>query len=138
MDPITFADFETFYEAMVEAALHTSSDEEHNTSIGVPSERSLLDCGFDFKDLTERAHLILRAHALSFWSRMWYYLDHEKPVDRQQVNRAGRHFWYTSQEVGCGFQDGDWPIYEDMFTKLALCYPAGLNLEVTPDGIDLA
>ena len=138
MDPITFDDFETFYQAMVEAALFTSTDETHNASINVPKDRSLAQCGFDFKDLTERAHMILRAHALSFWSRMWYYLDHEKPVDRQQVHRAGRHFWYSSQELGCGFRDGDWPVYEDLLDRLAHCYPAGLNLEATAEGIDLA
>jgi hypothetical protein len=137
MDPITFDDFETFYEAMVEAALYTSTDEHYNIGLGMARDRSLQACGFDFKDLTERAHLILRAHALSFWSRMWYYLDHEKPVDKHQVNRAGRHFWCTSQGEGDGFWDGDWPVYGDMFTSLSKCYPAELNLEVTAEGVDL-
>jgi hypothetical protein len=138
MEPVTFADFETFYKAMVEAALYTSSDEEHNTSIGVPSDRSLRDCDFDFNDLTERAHLILRAHALSFWSRMWYYIGHEvHPTTRNCVELAGHDLWLTSQGHGAGFWDGDWPTYGDMLTGLSRCYPGQLRLVVTPEGLDL-
>ena len=138
MEPVSFADFEVFYKAMVEAALGTTSDEMHNAQVRVPADRSLCQCGYTPQDLTERASAVMRAHAMSFWSRMWYYIDHEKhPTGFNRVELAGCDFWLTSQGHGAGFWDGDWPTYGDMLTDLSRCYPGQLRLEVTPEGLDL-
>lgn len=72
---------------------------------------------------------ILKAHALSFWSRMWYYIDLEDPCASDMVAQAGHDFWLTSQGHGAGFWDGGWPKYGDMLTKLSKCYPAEIEIK---------
>ena len=133
----TFEDFEAFYQHVVQTALWCSTDESHNIATQQAVDRSLQQCGYTVTSLTERARSILRAHALSFWSRMWYYIDHEEPNGHDRIERAGKDFWLTSQGHGAGFWDGDWPKYGNMLTSLSKCYPEQLYLQVTPEGLDL-
>ena len=53
---------------------------------------------------------------LSFYSRICCYLSDD------EIEQAGHDFWLTRNRHGAGFWDGDWPIYGDMFTKIAEGY----------------
>lgn len=116
----TVNDFDTFFEAMLTAALWSTTDDN-----GEP-----LDKNHSITDIDPDCLQMLKAHALSFWIRMWYYLDHEKPEFRSSVvEQAGHDFWLTTQGHGAGFWDGDWPVYGDMLTKLSKCYPSEMQIE---------
>jgi len=131
----TKADFPEFFQAYLIAALWSSviSDDatEHPNKDGDP-----FDAHFSTDDITAEALETLRAHAFSFWSRMWFYIDHEKGKPGfsgdHNATQAGHDFWLTQNGHGAGFWDGDWPTYGDQFTKLAKCYPE-VHLYVTPE-----
>ena len=114
-------DFDQFFKAYITAALWSSTDE-----IGNP-----LDKNYSMDSFDEESLRILRAHAISFYSRMWYYIEHEVPA--REPSDAGHDFWLTSNGHGSGYLDGDWPKYEDMLTKLSKCYPE-INITVGDDG----
>lgn len=66
-------------------------------------------------------HLFLREcviDCLSFYSRIACYLDGTD----NELARAGHDFWFTRNGHGCGFWDGDWPTYGEMFTKISKGY----------------
>ena len=96
-------DFADFWSALIECACWSSGNEEGEASppVGLDEE-------------------ILKAHALSFFSRMHFYIKHEK--GDKTVKDAGHDFWLTSQGHGAGFRDGGWPIYGAAFTRIAHCY----------------
>jgi hypothetical protein len=123
MPSITKADFDQFFQAYLTAALWSSTDGD-----GEP-----LDKDHTVDDIDQDCLETLKAHAFSFWSRMWYYLEHEKaPFTSSIVTQAGYDFWLTSQGHGSGYWDGDWPKYGDMFTKLAKCYPEEIEITFKP------
>lgn len=128
------SDFTTFFSAYITAALWSSQDEDYNAANDRASDQNLED--FSVDDFTPEALEELRAHAFSFWCRMWYYLDSEKDFSRtdDKAGSAGHDFWLTSQGHGAGFWDGDWPKYGDMFTRLSKCYPSEINITVDGDG----
>ena len=117
---MTHEDFDTFFNQFLVTALWSSNDDA-----GQP-----LDNRFTPSDFTPRALEILRAHALSFWSRMYYYIEHE--TTNRTAGDAGHDFWLTSQGHGSGFWDGDWPVYGDMLTDLSKCYPT-IDITITED-----
>lgn len=103
---------------------------------GGGSADQALDVNYSASDFNPEALEILRAHCLSFWARMWFYIDKEKdlrPNDGDPVGTAGHDFWLTSNGHGAGFWDGDWPTYGDMLTKLSKCYPE-IDITVGDDG----
>ena len=53
---------------------------------------------------------------LSFYSRICCYLSDD------EVERAAHDFWLTRNGHGAGFWDGDWPLYGDIFTRIAQGY----------------
>jgi hypothetical protein len=120
----TVNDFDTFFEHFLICALWSSIDDE-----GEPMDKHHSITDID-PDCLQR----LKAHALSFWTRCWYYLDHEDPAPRNVVQKAGHDFWLTSQGHGCGFWDGGWPKYGDMLTKLSECYPPEMQILFTEEG----
>jgi hypothetical protein len=68
---------------------------------------------------TQFYHLFLRdsmIDCLSFFSRVSCYLEDS------ELARAGHDFWLTRNGHGAGFWDGDWPVYGDLFTKIAKGY----------------
>jgi len=73
------------------------------------------------ESLSADRQAILMAHAMSFFSRCWYYVEHEDP--KKTFKDLGHDFFLTHQGHGAGFWDGDWPIYGDNLTDLAKCYP---------------
>lgn len=105
---MTLNGFEEFWEGFINCALWSS--EKEDSKVNRPT-------GDDEK--------ILRAHAMSFYSRMYFYVPHEK--GNKTLSDAGHDFWLTSQGHGSGFWDGDWPIYGEAFTKLAKCYPEEMD-----------
>lgn len=111
-------DFNEFFNAMLVCALWSSTDEN-----GEP-----LDRDYSISDIESDCLEELKAHAFSFWSRMWYYLDHESP-NGKSASDAGHDFWLTSQGHGSGFWDGDWPKYGEMLTKLSKCYPGEMRID---------
>jgi hypothetical protein len=131
----TKADFPEFFQAYLTTALWSSviSDDstEHPNKDGDP-----FDAHFSTSDFTDEALETLRAHAFSFWSRAWFYIDSETPPARctrdMDAGSAGHDFWLTQNGHGTGFWDGDWPTYGDQFTKLSKCYPE-INLYITPE-----
>lgn len=135
----TKADFPEFFQAYLTAAIWSSTipeDEEEN-----PGERNgdPFDKHFSTDDFTPEALETLRAHALSFWCRMWYYIDHEKGLPKGRETgpaQAGHDFWLTQNGHGAGFWDGDWPTYGEIFTKLAKCYPE-INLTVEGEQVGI-
>jgi hypothetical protein len=104
--------FAKFFEAFLKAALYSST--------GVDDQP--LDKKFKPEDIDKDSLEVLRAHALSFYSRMWYYVAHEVTLS-DGYTKAGHDFWMTSQAHGCGFWDGDWPVYGEQLTQLSKCYP---------------
>jgi hypothetical protein len=131
------ADFPTFFEAYLVAALWSSTITEGAEDDPGEREGDPFDKHFSTSDFTDEALETMRAHAFSFWCRMWYYIDHEKaPVssytEPRNATQAGHDFWLTQNGHGAGFWDGDWPTYGEQFTKLSKCYPE-INLYVTPE-----
>lgn len=119
---------------MLETSLWSSQDEDDNARREIAMDTNLITY-YDADDFAPGALEILTAHALSFWSRMWYYLDNEEHTfDGGVVAQAGHDFWLTSQGHGAGFWGGDWPKYGDMLAKLAKCYPGEVNITVGEDG----
>lgn len=112
----TINDFDEFYEAFLTCALWSTSDENDE-----PLDRNHSIADID-TDCAER----LKAHAFSFWCRMYCYIDAE--TNSPGVTRAGHDFWLTSQGHGSGFWDGHWPKYGDMLTKLSKCYPNEMEI----------
>jgi hypothetical protein len=112
--------FESFFNQFLITALWSSSDDNEQP----------LDRRFTVHDFTPEAAEVLRAHALSFWSRMYYYIEHEK--GGRTDSDAGHDFWLTMNGHGAGFWDGDWPVYGEQLTKLAGCYPQ-IGITVTDD-----
>lgn len=130
----TDTDFQEFMQAYLEAALWSSTISE-NTEDGEPSERDgdSFDRHFSTSDFDSGALETLEAHCLSFWSRIACFVPHEtgRPNGRETgPSQAGHDFWLTQNGHGAGFWDGDWPVYGEMFTKVAKCYPQ-VNLFVT-------
>jgi hypothetical protein len=132
----TKADFPAFFEAYLVAALWSStigegSEEEPGERDGDPFDKH-----FSVSDFSEEALEVLRAHAFSFWCRMWYYVNAETPAnchsETTPAHMAGHDFWLTSNGHGAGFWDGDWPTYGEQLTKLSKCYPE-INLYITPE-----
>ena len=130
----TKADFPEFFQAYLVAALWSSTismDGDSDKALGMDGDP--FDTHFSASDFTEEALETLRAHAFSFWCRMWFYIDHEKgrpAAVAPDTATAGHDFWLTSNGHGAGFWDGDWPTYGKQFTKLSKCYPE-INLYVT-------
>lgn len=128
-------DFPQFFQAYLTAALWSSVIDEGEQQDGRNGDP--FDAHFSTDDFTEEALEVLRAHAFSFWCRMWYYINHEKPPARckrdMDAGSAGHDFWLTQNGHGAGFWDGDWPVYGEMFTKFSKCYPE-INLYVTENG----
>lgn len=133
----TFSDFDEFLQGFLAAAFWSSTIDGDGYMEG---QQVPLDDEYEPSQLTERAKTILTAHAMSFWSRMWFYLDHEIEPKAScngdhSPSKAGHDFWLTSAGHGAGFWDGDWPKYGDMLTKLSKCYPCEhINFYITDDG----
>jgi hypothetical protein len=133
----TKADFPAFFEAYLVAALWSTNINEGEEGNGGEREGDPFDKHFSVSDFTEEALEVLRAHAFSFWCRMWCYIDHEKPPTSshtapRNATQAGHDFWLTQNGHGAGFWDGGWPVYGEQFTKLSKCYPE-INLYVTSE-----
>ncbi len=128
----TKSDFPEFFQSYLHTALWSSTISED--SDGEPGERDgePFDKHFSTDDFSAEALETLRAHAFSFWSRMWYYLNYEesKRGEKPEASQAGHDFWLTQNGHGAGFWDGYYPTYGDTFTKLAKCYPV-IDLYVT-------
>lgn len=98
-------DFPKFLEAVIEAALFSQPEYETGTTLSPESLETI------------------EAHAKSFWIRTWYYLDAEKGLKVRDIQSLGHDFWFSSQGHGCGFDDGDWETYGELFDALAQKYP---------------
>ena len=135
----TKSDFPEFFQAYLTSALWSStiSDKDDETDEPTDKDGDPFDNHFTPEDFTDEALETLRAHAFSFWSRMWFYIDHEKaPASSytapRNTTQAGHDFWLTQNGHGAGFWDGDWPTYGEQLTKLAKYYPE-INLHITPE-----
>jgi len=133
----TKADFPAFFEAYLVAALWSSTITEGSEENPGEREGEPFDKHFSTSDFSDDALEVLRAHAFSFWCRMWFYIDHEtgRPNGRDLgPEQAGHDFWLTQNHHGAGFWDGDGSTYGEQFTKLAKCYPEiNLYIETDPD-----
>lgn len=128
-------DFTPFFNAYQDAALFTSNIEDGPEENPGPRQGQPFDRYFSRLHFTPQAAAIMRAHCLSFYSQMYFYIDKEKPEGAAlggRVSQAGQDFWLTSNGHGSGFWDGDWPTYGDLLSRLAKKYP-GLNLQMTDD-----
>lgn len=125
-------EFPLFFDAYLAAALWSSIIDEGEQQDGRNGD--FFDAHFSISEFSEEALQTLRAHAFSFWSRMWFYLDHEegRKGEKPDSTKAGHDFWLTQNGHGAGFWDGDYPTYGETFTKLAKCYPE-INLFVTEE-----
>lgn len=137
MNPTLKSDFPEFFQAYLVAALWSSTIGEGSEAEPGERDGDPFDKHFSTSDFTDEALETLRAHAFSFWCRMWYYIDHEKaPASSytapRNATQAGHDFWLTQNGHGAGFWDGDWPTYGEQLTKLAKCYPE-INLCITPE-----
>lgn len=128
----TKTDFDAFFQSYLTTALWSSTIDEGEQQDGRNGDA--FDTHFATSDFSGEALEALRAHAFSFWSRMWYYLDHEqvRKGKKPDAAQAGHDFWLTQNGHGAGFWDGDYPTYGDTFTKLAKCYPV-INLFITDE-----
>ena len=121
----TKTDFDAFFQSYLITALWSSTISEGEENEPGERDGDAFDAHFSIADFSEEALQTLRAHAFSFWSRMWYHLDHEegRKGEKPDAVQAGHDFWLTQNGHGAGFWDGDYPTYGDTFTKLAKCYP---------------
>lgn len=130
----TDTDFQTFFQAYLEAALWSSTisepgyDDDGEGDTAEPGERDgdNFDKHFSTSDFDPEFLEVLEAHCLSFWSRIACFVPHEtgRPNGRETgPSQAGHDFWLTQNGHGAGFWDGDWPVYGEMFTKVAKGYP---------------
>lgn len=69
--------------------------------------------GADLEVYYQREQVI---DCLSFYQRIACYISDE------QIEDAGRDFWFTRNGHGVGFWDGDWTLHGEMFTKRAEGY----------------
>jgi len=135
MNPTLKSDFPEFFQAYLVAALWSSTITEGSEENPGERDGDPFDKHFTTSDFTDEALETLRAHAFSFWCRMWFYIDHEKgrpAAVAPDTATAGHDFWLTQNGHGAGFWDGDWPVYGEQFTKLSKCYPV-VNLYVTAE-----
>lgn len=130
----TKTDFYAFFQSYLSTALWSSTISEGEENEPGEREGDAFDAHFATSDFSGEALEMLRAHAFSFWSRMWFYLDHEqgRKGEKPDAAHAGHDFWLTQNDHGAGFWGGDYPTYGDTFTKLAKCYPV-INLFVTEE-----
>lgn len=98
-------DLERFISAVIEALYFTDTGDVDQPPLAA--------------DLAPEVKDRLTADCVSFWYRMYYYIE---PA-HQTIEQAGHDFWYTRNGHGAGFWDGDWPEpYDKMLTKLAESY----------------
>lgn len=126
------SDFPQFFNAYLGSALCLSTISEGDEENPGEREGDPFDTHFSLEDFTKGTLETLRAHAYSFWSRMWFYIDCDEQAKDATPEQAGHDFWLTQNGHGAGFWDGDWPKYGDTFTKLAKCYPE-INLFITEE-----
>ena len=111
------ADFYLFMDAYVEAALWSSMDEE-----GLPLYGS-----YSAEDIEPATGRDLERAAREFIRQNWELI-------KEDLDRAGRDFWFTQNRHGAGFWDGDWPKEVGAsLTKSAYSF-GGYNLLVGNDG----
>ncbi len=119
--------FDVFFRAFLTAALFTGTTEDEKP----------MDSLFNTDDFSDEATEVLRAHALSFFSRASCYMraedapkdyEHLPELSTDRALEAGQDFWLTSQGHGAGFWDGGWTTYGELLTKLSKCYPEEINL----------
>ncbi len=126
------SDFPQFFQAYLTAALWSSVIDEGEQQDGRNGDP--FDKHFSTDDFNEDALETLRAHAFSFWSQMWYYIDAEINLKRKNdAEQAGHDFWLTQNGHGAGFWDGDWPTYGETLIEKAKCYPE-LHLYIDENG----
>lgn len=119
------AQFESFLTQMLATGLWSTSGDD-----GEP-----LDDNHGVEDFAPNTLEGLRADALSFWNRMYYYLDQETPkFNGNRAEMAGHDFWLTRCGHGAGFWDGDWPVYGKTLTTLSQFY-GNVDLYVGDDGL---
>ena len=94
------SDFWAFFDAYLEAALWSSSDDA-----GEPLFRNHTTQDIDSSSLSK-----MRADAQKFY-------DDNYEMISQNVEGAGHDFWLTRNGHGAGFWDGDWDEHGDILTK---------------------
>ncbi len=106
----TDRDLDVFFDAYVEAALWSSTDES------TPSGGYPLDKSYGRSDFTREALHKMRKDANAFA------LAHADLI-RGRESQAGHDFWLTRNHHGAGFWDGDWPKpAADILTKDSHAY----------------
>jgi hypothetical protein len=85
-------ELERFFDAYIEAALWSSSDDD-----GVP-----LDQNYDVRDFDPKSLAQQREEANAFATENYDDIEDD-------LRRAGHDFWLTRNGHGAGFWDGDWP-----------------------------
>lgn len=91
--PWSLAEWKTFFDAYLEAALWAETD---------PASGEPLDKNHSPEDFAPETRVSLKAEAESFLRDHWDDVSDE-------LERAGHDFWLTRQGHGAGFWDGDWP-----------------------------
>lgn len=100
MDPnVMETDFDRFFDAYVECALWSSTDEDD-----IP-----LDKNYTVTDMSADCLGKMKEECTAFLES----LEEKYPLIRtwsdSQYERAGHDFWLTRNRHGAGFCDGDWP-----------------------------
>lgn len=112
-------DFQRFFAAYLECAAWSSGEDAG----GLP---------FANRPWSRDAKKTLEAHARSYLSRVWFYLDADgsaKPYHGDHYAQLGHDFWLDHNGHGAGARDGHWPKYGDMYASVAKHYPE-IHLEV--------
>lgn len=124
-------DFETFFDAYVEAALFSSTDNADDSG-GDP-----LDKNYGASDIAPDTLSKMKHDCSKFLFEYAALLDEVEPSYKgcPKYAYAGHDFWLTRCGHGCGFWDGDWP--EPQAAKLTdACKTFGnFDLYVGDDGL---
>ena len=91
-----FEDFEEFFEAYVECALWSTTDNSDDNG-GQP-----FDENYGPEDLSDETRAQMRKDCLSFLQ------DNAEDIPPERYKQAGHDFWLTREGHGSGYWDGDW------------------------------
>ena len=111
--------FNEFFDAYKECALWASHRDDDGDEFNFD--------GLTIYDFSEQSEQILRAHALSYYSQVHYYLNRDEdatPHAGSPAAQLGHDFWLDQNGYGTGATAGHWPRYGTVYEEVAEGYPS--------------
>jgi len=119
---ITYDGLDEFTRAYLEAAIWASTHPDFQTDRATDDTPETLD-EYAIIDFSQEALQSAIAECKRFQNVCKDIIeDEENCINNRQCSSesyAGHDFWLTRNGHGCGFWDGDWPLYGDFLTELS-------------------